>query len=778
MKKNKEKMEQIGNVVLNLNYYNGKDSYSEGEGENQLLEIVKSHREDEYDKVIEGTRTWSVMYHLSHIRENIVTWLPMNGTESVLEIGSGCGAVTGMLSHLADHVTCIDLSKKRSQINAYRHLECDNIEIIVGNFKEIEPELDEKYDYVTLIGVLEYAGVYIGGPDPFLAMIKTAASHLKENGKLFIAIENKYGLKYFAGCKEDHSGKYYDGIEGYSDPDGARTFGRRQLKEMLKEAGMKSRFYYPYPDYKLPHTIYSDANLPKPGELHDNIRNFDADRIISFDEGKVFDSLIEDRMFPDFSNSFAIVAAKDGADCAQEEVPVFARFSTDRAGQFRTVTQITLSNDGRRHVYKEAVNIKANRHIQDFSDHFEELKKQYAQTKLSPNGCEFLEGEEKKPQFIGVSGKARNRVELKYVSGITLEKYLDRLNHNKQFGHMSAIIKEFASLVMQTCGKGNFRMSEEFKKIFGDVMITENYKANANCNYDLIFSNIVLNEEKPEEGDWTVLDYEWMFPFDIPAKFILYRALFYYEQGRKETGFFHYLKEQGKNIYSEYGIDHADCEIFREMEHRFQMYIIGGRASMEVLQAIMPTNALRMDAVLRESVYLRNLNMPKVYFSCGDGFSPENELNLIARVSGDNVVTLEVPITNNIVSLRIDPTDYPCFLHVEEIRLQMQKGMDQSLECYVTNGYTASENTFIYDTDDAQIILDIPRNGKRLIIRYQVKMMPKSFYEDLKDVLKEKCLEEDKKPTIVDKALNKMHISGKEILPEGYRYNQKKKGDR
>jgi hypothetical protein len=57
-------------------------------------------------------------------------------------------------------------------------------------------------------------------------------------------------------------------------------------------------------------------------------------------------------------------------------------------------------------------------------------------------------------------------------------------------------------------------------------------------------------------------------------------------------------------------------------------------------------------------------------------------------------------------------------------------------------------------------------------------MMPKSFYEDLKDVLKEKCLEEDKRPTIVDKALNKMHLSGKEILPEGYRYNQKKKGDR
>lgn len=771
MKRNEELLEQIGNVILNLNYYGGEDVYSEGANEDRLLEIVKNHRENDYERVIEGSRNWSFMYHLSHIRENIVTWLPIEPGASVLEIGSGCGAVTGMLSQLAGHVTCIDLSKKRSQINAYRHRENDNIEIIVGNYRDIEPELEEKYDYVTLIGVLEYADLYIGGAEAYTQMLKSAASHLKEDGKLFIAIENQFGLKYFAGCREDHTGRYFDGIEGYEHYEGVRTFGRGRMAEMLKEAGLQSKFYYPYPDYKLPHTIYSDEYLPKKGELTTNIRNYDADRLVTFDESKVFDSLIEDHMFPEFSNSYAVIAYKEMLDPAKETLPLFVKYSNERAPQFRVSTKIVRDAEGTLRVYKEAVNAKSNKHIRDIYDNYEELLKIYEDTKLTPNKCLFVEGEESREQIIGVSSKARNRVEMEYVSGITLEKYLDHLNEEKKYGQMAALIKEYCSLVNATCGQGEFRISEDFKRIFGEPEFLGQYKASPISNYDMIFSNIVLDRERPESGDWNVLDYEWMFRFHIPAKFIIFRALFYYEQGRKETGYFRFLAEQGKNIYTEFSINSTETDIFKEMEHHFQVYIINGMASMEVLQVIMPTNAMHVDQILRENAYLGCLNTPKVYYSCGDGFTPENMLNLIAEVTGDNVVTLNVPITNNIVSLRVDPTECPCFLHVEEIRLRMQKGMDQSIERYVTNGYPVSESTFVFDTDDAQLIMDIPNSARNLIIRYQVKMMPKPFYEDFSALLKKKCQEEDKKPTVVDKALHKMRLTRTKILPEGFRYN-------
>lgn len=75
----------------------------------------------------------------------------------MLEIGGGPGAITGALCRSAAEVTCIDLSRKRCLINAYRHRDCENLTFLVGNFQDIEPKLEQKYDLITLIGVLEYA---------------------------------------------------------------------------------------------------------------------------------------------------------------------------------------------------------------------------------------------------------------------------------------------------------------------------------------------------------------------------------------------------------------------------------------------------------------------------------------------------------------------------------------------------------------------------------------------------------------------------------------------
>ena len=84
-------------------------------------------------------------------------WYPFKKDASVLEIGAGCGAISGVLCRNAKHVTSVDLSKRRSLINANRNKEYDNLTIMVGNFNDVV--LKEKYDYITLIGVLEYAGI-------------------------------------------------------------------------------------------------------------------------------------------------------------------------------------------------------------------------------------------------------------------------------------------------------------------------------------------------------------------------------------------------------------------------------------------------------------------------------------------------------------------------------------------------------------------------------------------------------------------------------------------
>lgn len=305
--------ELIGKIELNLDYYSGSDLYSDGKVEDELLEIVQNYTEDEYDEIIAREKRWPILYHLSHIRQNIIEWFPFSKDARVLEIGAGCGAITGALARNCAEVTCVELSKKRSLINAYRNMDYDNIQIMVGNFQEIEPELPTDYDYITLIGVLEYAASYIhSGIDAFQEFLNIIQSHLKPEGKLIVAIENKYGLKYWAGCKEDHVSRYFEGIEGYTHTKGVRTFSKRGLTKLFMDCGMHvEAFYYPYPDYKLPTEIFSDAYLPEQGTLTQNLMNLDNERLLTFDESRVYDSLIEDGMYPEFANSFLVVVEKE-----------------------------------------------------------------------------------------------------------------------------------------------------------------------------------------------------------------------------------------------------------------------------------------------------------------------------------------------------------------------------------------------------------------------------------------------------------------------------------
>ena len=303
--------EYIGCVDLNLDYYEGSDAYTDGIVEDQILEIVKTIPKEDYHCVIEERADWSILYHLSEIRENIVNWIDFEGSESVLEIGSGCGAITGILAQKCHDVACIDLSHKRSLINAYRNKEKENIEILVGNFEKIYDKLEKKYDVITLIGVFEYAQCYIAAERPFHEFLNMIKSLLKEDGKLIIAIENQFGLKYWAGCQEDHIREVFSGLEGYRNTNRVRTFSRTKLEQILGETGFAhTQFFYPYPDYKFPTVIYSDDYLPSAGALNNNMRNMDGDRMYLFDESMVYDGLIDSNMFPFFSNSFLVIAER------------------------------------------------------------------------------------------------------------------------------------------------------------------------------------------------------------------------------------------------------------------------------------------------------------------------------------------------------------------------------------------------------------------------------------------------------------------------------------
>jgi len=305
--------EYIGTVCLDLTHWQEAEEEQDDFTIKELLEIVKTVDRADYGRVIEEKGSWPILYHLSEQRQNIVEGIPIRDTDHVLEIGAACGAVTGMLSKKSGRVTCVEPSKTKCEVNAYRNRNLGNIEIKAGDYQTVLPYLKEKYDLVTLIDVLEHAPDYTDSPEPFLDFLKLVTGLLREDGRLVVAIENKYGLKYWAGCKEEHVHSFFAGMEGYPENSRVKTFAKGRLEELLRLAGFQDvTFYYPYPDHKFAMQIYSDDYLPKKGELIHNTRNYDDDRMYLFHEDAVYDNLIEDKMFPYFSNSYLIVAKRKG----------------------------------------------------------------------------------------------------------------------------------------------------------------------------------------------------------------------------------------------------------------------------------------------------------------------------------------------------------------------------------------------------------------------------------------------------------------------------------
>jgi len=303
--------EYIGKICLELVHGSENDPCADDMELDEILQIVQTRDEREYSQIIAETKSERMLYHLSLQRQNIVAGLDINKNQTVLEIGSECGAVTGKLAQMAKHVTCLEISRKKSEINAYRNRKYDNIDIRVGTLEEASKGLSSCYDLITLIGVLNQGHVTQFGDQTNEEILRTAQTYLKPDGKIVIAIENKYGLKYWAGCRDEYSQDFFASIKLSSEEKKIKDLSLNGIRAILKTLGLGEVIcYYPYPDYRYTRSIYSDDYLPQKGDLNYNMCNYGKDRMILFDEASVYDNLISDNLFPIFSNAFLLVCGR------------------------------------------------------------------------------------------------------------------------------------------------------------------------------------------------------------------------------------------------------------------------------------------------------------------------------------------------------------------------------------------------------------------------------------------------------------------------------------
>ena len=654
-----EYISRIGKIKLNLKHYPGEDLYCDGAIEDELLEIARDYSTVEFQRIIEEKKSWPVLYHLSALRENIVEWRPIDKKMKVLEIGAGCGAITGALAAKAGEVTCIDLSKKRSMINAYRHVDCDNVMIHVGNFQDVEPDLPCDYDYICLIGVFEYAQAYIQSETPYEDFLNIIKKHVKPQGHIVIAIENKFGLKYWAGCKEDHLGTYFSGLEDYPDGGVVRTFTKDGLLAIARKCGCEeTSMYYPYPDYKFPTSIYSDAYLPKVGELSSNLRNFDRERLQLFDEKKVFDSIIRENQFPLFSNSYMLVLGP--------KLPIeYVKYSNDRADAFRIKTILKEDTAGKR-IEKHPLSDAAQNHIRKTYEAYAKLDERYRGGELSINRCKLEQ-----------SGQEGAYLSLEYLTGTSLTELLDEKLESGDWKGFQALFEEYVRKI-------SYREEEPV------------------ADYDLIFANILVSAD----NTWNVIDYEWTFNRPIETKEIAFRAVYCY-----------LLENEKRNklnldlITEKLGITQVDMEQYRKQEMDFQKYVTGKCKSMAEIREDIGYPVYTVEAFIEGQLAAVKKDRVQIYEDTGKEFREEQSFFLeendeqVQRMA-DGSMELNVPVAGGRSALRIDPCSDYCIVSIKQL-LWNGEAVAWKGKQVQTNGTKVGRQTYVFATKDPNITVSL-----------------------------------------------------------------------
>ena len=605
--------------------------------------------------------SWPVLYHLSHLRANLTGWLPIQSGETVLEFGADSGQLTAGFLQKADKVICIEKSVSRSRILARRHASTENLEVYAGQPWKCLEQLNQTFDWIIAPGVLAEAVQYFRSEQPQAEAIQILRKYIKPGGHLVLVSDNRFGLKYWAGAAEPHTGRYFDSLEGNGS-----TFSKRELEKILAQSGCgEYEFYYPYPERWFPMSIYSDAWLPKTGELNQNLRNFEGERMVLFNEEKVFDQLIADGRFPEFSNAYLIIVGPKA-----EEQLIYTKYSNDRTERFMIRTDILQSPKGNV-VRKVPVSEEAREHVQQMKQWEQELETLYSQNGLHANRCEMKDGQ----------------AYFEFLRGRTWEAKLDELRVKKDYAALAAELQNYKRLLTETLAPmlKTFAKSERFVEMFGNPEFTKVYEGAEVNNLDWIFGNLMETDDGIQ-----IIDYEWTFPVQVPVEYLVWRSVSLYLNSRQEI--------QGMGLMEQLGISPLEEQIFEEMEHRFQLWLLNGSKTIGAHYLDTAGKTLPLSQMLEHS----RENKMKVYVDTGSGFSEQNTFWVDTEPDKRGVVHLELLLPQGTKGFRIDPSEQTCLVKVR--RLLGELGGTYPLH-YIHNGRELEDQGILYTTQDSQIVV-------------------------------------------------------------------------
>lgn len=608
----------------------------------EKIERIVEKKTKDYEEEIYLNPSFSLLYHLSNHRENIISWFPFEEGKVILELGSECGAITQYLSSKASQVIAVEENNRKNVINSLRS-KGKKIDILEYTEDEFLTVFSQKVDYIIAIG-------YLDRSTKKSEILDKAYQLLNKNGKIIIAGYNTLGVKFISGAKNFYTNQSFTN-------GGQTTCTKRELMDLMENSKFKSvEVYYPYPDHLYTENLYSDLYLPKIGDLHNNIRNFDNDRVAYFDETKMFNYSINEGIFQEMSNSFLMIGSKE---IVKKEQTIYVKFSKERQPQYQIQTSI-LENDGGRRVLKENAS-HSEEHLKGVYNFYNALDKENLKVR-NINYCkaDYQEG----------------KLYFEYIEGRTLESIINEAVDKKDIKKVYAAI-DTLQYVVATGEKEKFTYTDKFNEVFGEgaSLLFTNDEAMHKPNIDLITDNIIVNDMI------NIIDYEWIFEFPVPIAFILFRSLFH------SNAISRLDKKERDEIYRYCNVQTESIPEYLKMEYHFQEYISCSTYKLRPCLEKMNYHTINIE----EDYVTKVIN--KIKCIAYDANSTE-VYTLNRSIYYTNSFTEELELKDNIEKIEVIVADKNCIIN---LRLTAKTKHGEEEISFATNAKFKKEKTYFFD---------------------------------------------------------------------------------
>lgn len=460
------------------------------------------------------------------LEKNILQWYPMEKNLDTLQIGYIDAELVRQLCDKTRNVTILVQNEEEKQ-KILQNSKRDNLKVKV--VQDFEKYSDNEYDYVTLIGTLKTFEnkIEVKAYRRLEFFLKLAKKMCKENGKIILVLDNKYGMKSWTTLKAN---KNIICNQTYA-------LSQKLINRLLEEQNfIEYKYYYVLPDYKATNAIFTDEYLPNLESINRNFL-YGEEEFENFNQTEAYIELLkeEKQSFKFFANSYFVEIGKSKLEPNGIR---FVSYTNIRREKYKIQTIIYEDR-----VEKTYANDMAKEHIQTIHKNIDIMNQKNIKT---------------------LDKYENGKIISKYIKDFnSYDKILTELLENKKEAEFFETITNYKNTLLEKLEEVDYNSIKEnnvFTKYGVNVekeMIQKLHFVKYGL-WDLIFHNaFYINEEI------YFYDQEW-FNYNVPIEFIIYRAIAYFPIAHS------YIRTN--ELYERLGLTEF-LKIFEDLDSKLQLEI-------------------------------------------------------------------------------------------------------------------------------------------------------------------------------------------------------------